>query len=527
MEFGVLGPLVAYGPDGPRSIGSPIQRTILSMLLVEPGDPVSTDRLIDAVWGEAPPAAATGSLQAHVSRLRKTLDGLELSAEGFGYRLEVDPQGVDSIRFVGLHDAATGVADPAERLRLLSAALELWRGPAFEEHRDVEHIQIEAIRLDERRSAAREERAEALIDLDRLGEAVTELQALTLEYPLREQAVALLMRVLYQQGRQADSLRAYRRYADELAAIGLEPSPDLGRLEEDILSHQVVAGFWDVERSVRATGAKLRDKNPVTRPPDVRYATTQDGVTIAYWTLGSGPAVLVAHNFTLSNVEQEWQVAALRSFYQALAVDFTVIRYDPRFVGVSQPGGDSSLDAMCLDIDAVAGVLGIGSLSIVAVNTMGPVGIAYAASRADRTAALVLCDPDLTASEGKHGQAIRGSLALTSATDADYAMAVYIASWVDPDEVEAVRQIAIPIYERADFFADMIFAWNADGLLEEVTAPTLVLASATSVAGDLGQARRIAAGISTARLSRVEAKFVPYYADQDVVGVIADHLIGG
>lgn len=85
MHFGVLGPLAVWTADG-ESAGQPVSvpefkvRTVLAALLAQPGQPVSAARLIDYLWGTAPPAKATNTLQTKVSQLRRVLGAAHQAA---------------------------------------------------------------------------------------------------------------------------------------------------------------------------------------------------------------------------------------------------------------------------------------------------------------------------------------------------------------------------------------------------------------------------------------------------------------
>src|SRR5919199_5289512 len=133
FEFRLLGPLEVRGADGPVQLGGPKQRALLALLLVDAGRAVSTDRLIDALWGEHPPRTAATSLQNFVSQLRKLLGPDVLVTKPPGYALTVQPDAIDAGRFERLLAEARSERDPAARARLLAQALALWRGPPVPE----------------------------------------------------------------------------------------------------------------------------------------------------------------------------------------------------------------------------------------------------------------------------------------------------------------------------------------------------------------------------------------------------------
>jgi DNA-binding SARP family transcriptional activator len=204
---------------------------LLARLALDAGRAVTVATLVDDVWGDAPPAAAGNALPALVSRLRRAI-GPELVGTGAGgYRLRVDTDDVDALRFEGLLGAA--VTASAHTHALLGQALALWRGPALADIRDLPFAGPVADRLAERRAGAVEQRArialhQGLIARDGLAVELDELATLLDAQPLRESTAALLAQALHTAGRQTDALavvdRTRARLADEL---GVDPGPQL------------------------------------------------------------------------------------------------------------------------------------------------------------------------------------------------------------------------------------------------------------------------------------------------------------
>jgi predicted ATPase/DNA-binding SARP family transcriptional activator len=237
---GVLGPLVLQDDGGATvRLGSGRQRRLLAALALHAGADVACDTLAELVWGDELPADPDGALQTNVARLRRLLPAP--AAIGTGprtYRLDVTPEGVDAARFAAHLARAAQEPGPARRLAELDAALSLWRGRPFAEldHPDVEP---EVARLAGLWATAVEQRAEALLAAGRTGEAVAAAEALVAAEPLREGAVAILVRGLAAAGRPGDALRAYGRLRGELAEqLGLDPSPELRALHEQVLRHE-------------------------------------------------------------------------------------------------------------------------------------------------------------------------------------------------------------------------------------------------------------------------------------------------
>ena len=239
MEFRILGPLEVFERGQALDVGTGKQRMLLELLLVNAGEVVSTDRLIDALWGHRPPASALNSVHVYVSQLRKVLGNGPLQTRGHGYLLAVDPEQIDLSRFErllseGRELLAGGEAErAAETLR---AALALWRGPPLSDFEFDLVAQSEIARLAELRINALEEKNDADLALGRHAELVPELEALVREHPLRERLRAQLMLALYREGRQAEALDAYRQARRTLVdEVGIEPGPALQELERAIL----------------------------------------------------------------------------------------------------------------------------------------------------------------------------------------------------------------------------------------------------------------------------------------------------
>ena len=237
--YGLLGP-VEVRVDG-RALPLPgaRQRLLLAVLLVNANRMVPAVRLIDELWGADLPADPRAALRTQVARLRRALGpaGQDLATLEGGYRLTVPRGGLDVCRFEdALAEAARADGEPA--LRLLDEAVGLCRGPALGELADRPFALATAARLEELRVAAAERQAELQLSLGRADEAVAGLGALLAEHPEREQARGLLMQALYRTGRQTEALATIRSWRRHLATeLGLDPSPALQAIEQDILRH--------------------------------------------------------------------------------------------------------------------------------------------------------------------------------------------------------------------------------------------------------------------------------------------------
>jgi DNA-binding SARP family transcriptional activator len=235
MDFRLLGPMEVAGDEGPLALGGIKQRSLLAMLLLHANQVVSTDRLIDALWGASPPFTCGKSIQVYVSRLRKALADNRLVTYAPGYVVYVDATELDLARFEQLVTEARR-ASPESASTKLREALSLWRGPPLADLAYEQFAQAEIARLEEMRLGAVEQRIEADLELGRHAEIVAELEALIAGNPLRERFRYQLMLALYRSERQAEALEAYRQARQELAdELGLEPSESLKQLEAAIL----------------------------------------------------------------------------------------------------------------------------------------------------------------------------------------------------------------------------------------------------------------------------------------------------
>ena len=238
MEFAILGPLRVTGPDGPIEINAPKQRALLATLLVSHrSDVVSAERLIDVLWDEDPPPTAAKALQVHVSQLRRALGAETIVTRPTGYAVTLQPGELDLERFETLVDRARS-APPEQAADLLREALALFRGQPLADALLLGPASSEADRIESARLDALEQRIEHDLALGRHGDVAGEVESLAAEHPYRERLHAQLMLALYRSGRQADALDAFRRARHALVEdLGLDPSPELKRLEAAILAH--------------------------------------------------------------------------------------------------------------------------------------------------------------------------------------------------------------------------------------------------------------------------------------------------
>jgi DNA-binding SARP family transcriptional activator len=302
-EFRLLGPLEAVVGGTPVHLAAAKPRALLALLLLDRNRVVSTERLIDVLWGDDPPAQATKTLQVYVSQLRKALGSDRLVTRAPGYLLRVEQGELDLERFEqlagdGRNRLAEGDARGARDL--LHGALQLWRGPP----EDV------AARLEEQRVAVYEDWLQASVESGDAAAVILQLEQLVAAHPLRERPRGLLMLALYRSGRQADALEVFRRtrelFVDEL---GIEPGPELRELEQAMLRQDTDLRL----KPVRAEPPRPRRRRRLWLAIATSLVLVAAGVT----------AALLAHNgsgksSTPPPATSTRSNAALRSFVYTL-----------------------------------------------------------------------------------------------------------------------------------------------------------------------------------------------------------------
>jgi DNA-binding SARP family transcriptional activator len=245
MRFRMLGPLRVQ--DGAQwiSVRAAQQRLVLAVLLIEAGTVVSTDQLVNEIWGEQPPGTAAATVRGYVYALRRTFGGGThgpLLTRGNGYELAVADEDVDARAFERLVDTgirAIAGGDRAGALTRLSEALTLCHGAVLADVPASETVAAEVNRLEQRRLTAVEERLGALLDLGRHAEVVDELAQVVAEHPLRERLQEQLVLALHRCGRRAEALAAYRTAHRMITEeLGIEPGIELRRLHQAVLADE-------------------------------------------------------------------------------------------------------------------------------------------------------------------------------------------------------------------------------------------------------------------------------------------------
>ncbi len=268
VRFGILGPLEVEVDGELIDLGPKKQRSLFALLLINHNRVVSTDRILDELWGEEADGKEN-ALWVYVSRLRAALKDASaepvLVTKDYGYSLIIDPETLDVYQFEQLARRGSSrlQADPEAAAADLREALDLWKGRVLEEFEYDEFARPEIARLEELRTTCLENRIEADLKRGLSGELIGELERLVDERPLNERPTSQLMLAQYRAGRQADALRCFERFRRGIGEeLGLDPSPELRRLEEQILLHDSRLQTRPSERTTGVAGAVFHGRNP-------------------------------------------------------------------------------------------------------------------------------------------------------------------------------------------------------------------------------------------------------------------------
>ncbi|MEV6599770.1 BTAD domain-containing putative transcriptional regulator [Actinoplanes sp. NPDC051346] len=282
LRVEVLGPMQAWQGDTCLSLGPVQQRVVLGVLALHANRPLRREQLIEAVWGEAAPAYAVNLVHKYISGLRRAFDPVRsagspsrlLAWTDIGYRLSLPPGCLDLEVFdreIARARSARAAGELPEAAQAVHAALQLWRGPAFDGLTSP-LLDAERDRLAERRISVLEERIEIDLAMGNDQDLVAELQRLVVEYPMRERLRGSLMTALYRSGRQGEALAAFHAVARYLKEeLGVDPSADLQDLNQRILANDPgLAGAAPARPLVEATGVEPGPAMPV--PAQLPYA---------------------------------------------------------------------------------------------------------------------------------------------------------------------------------------------------------------------------------------------------------------
>jgi DNA-binding SARP family transcriptional activator len=300
----LLGPVEADANGKGVALSRTLERALLARLALHPGQPISSERLIDDLWGAHAPRDGAASLQGLVYRLRRTLgpERLCIVRTDNGYALDaevcVDVAVFDQL--VARARATQGTAHADEASRLLREALELWRGPPLAGLESLPFVSTQATRLNAARAAALGDRFDADLVAGQHREIIPELEAFVAEHSFEERFWAQLMLALYRSGSQADALRCCSRLRNLLSEeLGIAPSPAVVELEKAILKQDPALQWTGAPRSTHS------DATPETRSPAHAHDDDQLGASSAVessdlsWMAPSGASAFVGRRTEL------------------------------------------------------------------------------------------------------------------------------------------------------------------------------------------------------------------------------------
>lgn len=525
MKYRVLGPVEMLTTDGKQvAVGSDRQSALVAALMARRGQVVSTDQLVDLLWGDDAPKNPANAVQVLVSRLRSAVrkeggELTELETKGTGYALMVADGDTDAGVFEDLV-ARGGAAAPATAIDLLREALGLWRGRAFGEHGDTDVARLEALRLDEVLRSATVSLGAALAGAGRPDEAVAVLEPLTVEHPLDERAKAELMRALYAQGRHADALQIYQDYRGVLAEeLGLEPSAALRQLEVEILRHELP----DAARPQPSTQPSLADLA-------IRHLP-YDGGSLAWAKVGTGPRLAAVPAWVTSLDVMASGRDPRSSILDRLTDHTELILYDRRGTGLSGGDvGDFSVEAGSRELEAVLEASG-GAATLLAMSQAGPAAITLAIRRPDLVPALILFGTFASGPETFGNSKL--AAAILEVVRSHWGVGSrLLAGLYRPDASDAaaehlgrVLQDSAP-RDVAAGYLETVYTSDVTELLPQIACPTLVIHYSNDRVIPFVGAKQLAGSIPDAQLRPLEGPYhLPDAADLDrAVSAIVDFL---
>jgi DNA-binding SARP family transcriptional activator/class 3 adenylate cyclase len=558
MDFRLLGPLEVFEGERKLALGGPKQRAVLAHVVLRANAVVAIDLLIDAVWGDEPPAAARRTLQAYVSRLRNLLGEQRLEGRGGGYVLTCTPEEIDAARFDLLVKRGKGsiASDPVAAAGILSEALAIWRGGALADLAGETSLRGEITRLEEMRLSATEYLLSAELAAGRDSTIVGRLEVLTERYPMRERLWASLMLALYRSGRQGDALVAYQEVRRVLAdELGIDPSPELQHLngqilrQDPLLRSPLIPGHPLGEASTdRLTGLRAPPTagtdGGLLDVPEVRYAKTSAGVHIAYLVVGAGPVDLLWPGDSFSNLDALSDLRESGRFLQRLGSIARLITFDPRGTGLSDRISERqlpTLETRMADAVAVMDAAGSTRTALLGADATGSLAILFAATYPERTSALILYS---TYASGRWSPDYPWAW---SEDEWDASLKEMDEQWGEPAYSEELVELLAPsaladpetINRFIRFFRSAASPSTAVAIermerdtdvreiLPAVHVPTLVLHRIGSKVYDVGEARYLAEHISGARLVELDGvDHLPWFGETDPIVREIDRFIG-
>ena len=536
MLVRVLGAVELVASGGTAvSLPGARQPALLAALAARANEVVSTDRLVDLLWGDDLPAKPEASLHSAVFKLRGSLraaGGREvLLTRDHGYQLALLPGDLDAERFTGLVREARD-QPPEQAAATLVQALGLWRGSAYAGFADTEVAYLAALGLEEARRTAVERLGQALLACGRAGEVIPVLEPFVAEHPLREGARGILMRALHVVGRTAEALDQYQGYRRHLGEeLGLEPSPAMRALQVELLRQPAVpapAGSGGQHpETVRPEPVRPRGLPGL----QVRYLRTDAGNVLAYGTTGTGPPLVVLLGWVSSLDVLASGRDPRSSVLERLAGKVSLTLYDRAGTGLSPgPVADYGMEASVEELAEVVRAVG-SPVSLLAMSAAGPVAVALAARRPGWVTSLVL-----------FGTFADGPGTFTDKSLRDMVVEIARSHWGlgskmladlyrpgSSDEAawhlaRVFRDSASP--EVAAEYLAAMFDYDVTGLLPSVRAPALVLHYRGDRLIPFHGGQDLVAGLPHATLVPLDGRsHLPDAADLDQVErAVVDHL---
>ena len=396
MDFRILGPLEVRDGDREVQMRGGKQRALLALLLLNMNRMLALDRIVDELWGEDVPETAHKMVQVYVSHLRKVLPAGTLHTRPPGYALVLEQQQLDLHRFeaaVAEAHAALEAGHPRQAAERFRDALSLWRGPALAEFASEPFAPSEGARLEDLRVYALEGWLEAELALGHHRAAVSKLEALSSQHPLRERLRSQHMLALYRSGRHAEALASYQTFRRTLSEeLGIEPSASLRELERLMLQQD--PSLEPPTRTETSAAPPPPDIGAVSgyTAGDVSYARSDD-IRIAYQVVGDGPVDLLLVHGWVCTFQPGWEYPKLAAFYRRLASMGRLILFDKRGTGLSDrvsPERLPDLETRMDDVRAVLDSAGSERAVLLGLSEGGPMSTLFAAMYPRRTQSLIL-----------------------------------------------------------------------------------------------------------------------------------------
>jgi DNA-binding SARP family transcriptional activator len=461
MRFRLLGPTEVEDDGRPLVLGARMQRAVLAVLLLRRGEPISTERLADELWGEATPRAATNTVQQYVSQLRKQLGSQRIETAPGGYALRLARGELDIERFEMLL-----------RAEKIHEALDLWRGNALVDFETEPFAQSEIARLEELRLAALERRIDLDLERGLAAELVGELRALVAASPYREHLRGQLMLALYRSGRQVDALECFQEGRTTLVdELGIEPGPALRALEAAVL------------RQDPALDAAAREPRPRPERPVLVVSTTTKRLPLLLPTaealIRQPRRELLVAGLLAAGGDPGAATAALAEHRTRLAdagIDARVVAY-----GSTDPGADAAVLAAeqnvgLVLVDAPDGLAEDGELG------------------ADRLALLAAAPCDVGILTAGDGGVVDGAVVVPFGGLRHEWAAVELAAWIARNREVPLRLAGVPEAGRLLGRASLAVQ-AAAGVVAE---PLLVEPGPDGMAGAVAAASLVVIGLSDA-----------------------------